>query len=360
MLRHNSYKAGKSIQQLQEEYGINDVIKLASNENPLGSSPNSLEAARTALNDTKFYPNGKVKLKCALSAHYDIPQSQLIIGNGSEAVLSEIINTLLSPGHTAIMPQYTFALIPLLIKNKSITVKSIPNRNFQPDIERLIGAIDDRCGAVFIVNPNNPTNSIIDQDQLVHLLENTPDNVPVIVDEAYFEYVTFQGYPDTLRLLRHYPNLIIVRTFSKMYGLAGLRVGYAMTSEQLANKINNNKLPFDVNSVAAEAAVEALKDSYHKSVSLQTTNIGRKQIITALQAQQLSILPGDTNFITIHVGQRADMLYRDLLKHGIIVKSLEDYGLYEYIRVTIGTQRQNDAFLKALDECLYNEYLSAS
>jgi histidinol-phosphate aminotransferase len=344
------YQPGKPIEEVERELGITSAIKLASNENPLGASPLAMIAAQHALLKSHFYPDGgSYNLKQALSTFLQVNPTQLTIGNGSENVLEIIIKSYLNKDNAAVISQYAFLTIPLLIKSYGAEIICVPADNFRHDINKMIAAVTENTSLLFIVNPNNPTGTYTSNDELIHLLESIPSRVLVIIDEAYNEYINQDDYPDTLQLLKKYPNLIITRTFSKAYGLAALRLGYAASSPEIAYVLNCARLPFNVNSIAAAAAEAALNDHEHIQKSIALNNEGMQQLEEGLKKLNIDYIPSLGNFITMNVKTSAMDVYQKLLYEGVIVRPLVAYDMPTYIRVTVGTAEQNERFLKEIN-----------
>lgn len=342
------YVAGKPIEELAREQGVTSSIKLASNENPLGMSARVKNALLNAFEAAHIYPDANYyELKNALSTFLNVSTQQITVGNGSENVLELIIKTFLNPTVNVVISQYAFLTIPILLSGYGIPMKTVPASQYAHDIDEMIKAIDDRTRIVFLVNPNNPTGTYINQSSFERLLSALPADVLLVVDEAYYEYMETEDYPDTLAYLTRYPNLIIVRTFSKVYGLAGLRIGYALSSEIIADLLNRARLPFNVNAIAAKAATYALQDQVHVKQSISLNSVGRKQLETGLQTLSIPFISSVCNFITIKM-QDAHNVYNDLLQAGIIVRPLAAYGLENHLRISIGTENENERFLKAL------------
>lgn len=343
------YQPGKPIEELERELGITSAIKLASNENPLGPSPLAIKAAQNVLMKAHFYPDGGCyELKQTLSKFLNVNPDQLTIGNGSENVLEIIAKAYLNEKSSAVVSQYAFITIPLLVKSYGAKLISVPAQNFSHDIPNMIKAIQEDTRIVFVVNPNNPTGTYTNKNDLITLLDSVPAHVLVVVDEAYSEYIDKPDYPNTLELLKKYSNLIITRTFSKVYGLAALRLGFAISSPQIADILNRARLPFNVNSIAAIAAQAALADKDHLSKSIKLNKDGMQQMELALKKMNLEYIPSLGNFITIDVKTNASELYQKLLRQGVIVRPLGAYDMPTFIRVTIGTKEQNERFIEAL------------
>ncbi len=288
------------------------------------------------------------ELKQTLSQFLAIDAKQLTMGNGSENILELIIKSYLSNQDEAVLSEYAFLTIPLLIKSYNGKIIKVPARQYAHDIPAMIKAVTDKTRLIFIVNPNNPTGTYTTSTDLILLLESIPSNVMVVIDEAYYEYIETPDYPNTLSLLTTYPNLIVTRTFSKVYGLAALRLGYAVSCMEVADILNRARLPFNVNAVAAIAARAALHDRDHIARTIQMNKEGMLQYEEAFKKMGLEYIPSLGNFVTINVKQNAMVLYQKLLHQGVIVRPLAAYDLPSHLRITIGTTEQNERFLKAL------------
>lgn len=346
------YQPGKPIEELERELGIKHSIKLASNENPLGPSPKALIAAQEALLKSHFYPDGgSYELKQTLASFLSVQPNQITVGNGSENVLEIIIKAYLHKECNAVISQYAFLTILLLIQSSGAQAKITPANNFGHDIPSMIQAIDENTRLLFLVNPNNPTGTYTTEKDFQLLMESVPPHVLVIVDEAYVEYIEAIDYPNALAYLNKYPNLIITRSFSKVYGLAALRLGYAISSPEIADILNRARLPFNVNTIAAKAACAAVKDIDHVKKSVAMNREGKQQLQQYLQKMQLSYIPSIGNFISIDVAD-AKAIYQKLLYAGVIVRPLHAYEMIKHIRVTIGTAEQNDRFIAAIKDVL--------
>lgn len=344
-----AYQPGKPIAEVKREYGLKeDPIKLASNENALGPSKLALNAISPALAQIHLYPDGDCyQLKQSLAKAYSISAKQLTIGNGSEHVLELIVKSYLQPGSSAVYSQYAFIVVPLILKAYGINATVTPALNWGHDIDAMINAVDHTTKVLYLVNPNNPTGTYTNENDFVRLMQALPPHVLVVVDEAYKEYMLEQDYPDTLKYLDRYPNLIITRTFSKIYGLAGLRVGYAIASPDITDILHRARAPFSVNLLGAIAAEAALLDKEHVYKTLKMNDEGMKQIVAGLDELQLPYIPSVGNFVCIDVGD-GNKVFEALCKKGVIVRPLLPYNMPQHIRVTIGTLKENKLFLNAL------------
>lgn len=346
------YQAGKPIEELERELKITSAVKLASNENPLGASPHALAAATTAIQQTHIYPDANYfELKKILSEFLAVTPHHITVGNGSENILQIIAKAYIQQHDTAILSQYAFMTIKLILQSLGANIKTIPAEQWGHDINGMINAIDDKTRIVFLVNPNNPTGTYVNSEKFHELIQSVPPYVLLVVDEAYSEYIQQADFPDTLSYLERYPNLIITRTFSKVYGLAGLRIGYALSSPIIADILNRARLPFNVNSIGAKAAIAAIHDQEHVQKSVLLNHQGMKQLEAGLKQLGLSFIPSLGNFITIDVGEGVS-LFQKLLLEGVIIRPLKAYDMPKHIRVTVGTYEQNQRFLTALQKNL--------
>ena len=353
------YLPGKPIGELERELGISNIVKLASNENPLGPSPKALAAIQSAVNELQLYPDGGgFDLKAALAAKLKVGVAQITLGNGSNDVLELVARAFLSVETSALFSQHAFAVYPIVTQAIGATAcvakahDGTRGIRYGHDLEAMASLIDDKTRVIFIANPNNPTGTFLTRDELGGFLRIVPDTALVVVDEAYFEYVNEPNYPNALEWLDEYPNLIVTRTFSKAYGLAGLRVGYAISSPGLADLLNRVRQPFNVNSLALVAAAEALSDDEHLKRTIELNLNGLAMLEEAMGKRGLSNIPSLGNFLTIDVGRNASPVYEALLREGVIVRPIANYGLPNHLRVTVGTESQNQTFLAALDRVL--------
>jgi histidinol-phosphate aminotransferase len=344
------YQPGKPVEELERELGITSSIKLASNENPLGPSPKALLAAQEALANGHIYPDGGCfELKQVLSNFLGMQPEQITFGNGSENILELIVKAYLHKDDTAVISQHAFLTIPILIQSYGAHAHVVPAKNWGHDVPSMIKAIDAKTRVLFLVNPNNPTGTYTNEQDFRLLMDSVPAHVLVVVDEAYSEYIDLADYPDAQKFLTQYPNLVISRTFSKVYGLAAFRLGYAISSPEIADMLNRARLPFNVNAIAAKAGCAALLDQEHVKKTVLLNRQGMLQLKTGLEALGLNYIPSIGNFITVEVGD-AGAVYQQLLLEGIIVRPLKAYEIPSHIRVTIGTKEQNERLLMALQK----------
>jgi histidinol-phosphate aminotransferase len=350
-----AYAPGKPISDVARELGMAeaDIIKLASNENPLGPSPKALAAIQSALSDLALYPDGGgFALKAAISRRFGVKPDQILLGNGSNDVLELAARTFLQPGDSAIYSQHAFAVYPLATQAVGATGIEVPAKDFGNDLDGMLAAIRADTKLIFLANPNNPTGTFVPAASLHAFLKRVPPRVLVLVDEAYGEYLSGEDAYDSVPWLAEFPNLILSRTLSKAFGLAGLRVGFGFAAPALIDLMNRVRQPFNVNHLAMVAAVAALADDEFIEKSRKLNAEGLASLRAAFTQRGIEYLPAYGNFITFRVGPAAGKVFESLLKQGVIVRPIAGYGLPEYLRVTIGTEVQNQRFLAALDTAL--------
>ncbi len=352
------YVPGKPMDALEREYGVSDSIKLASNENPLGPPPAATAALRDAMQDLALYPDGEgYLLKAALAKQLNIDAAQITLGNGSNDILVLAAEAFLDAGCTAVFDQHGFVIYPLSVRATGAVANiapSLPADSAQQplghDPNELWAAVDDKTRLLFIANPNNPTGTWLSHQQIRELLIALPGDIIVVLDEAYAEYVTDPNYADGLSLLAEFPQLLVTRTFSKIYGLAGLRIGYGISHPALAELLNRIRQPFNTSSLAQAAAVAALGDEAHVSRSREMNAQGRDTLRAELSRLGYQIIPSQGNFLLVRIGAEALELYEYLLRAGIIVRPVANYGLPEYLRITVGLPEQNEQLLNVVGE----------
>jgi histidinol-phosphate aminotransferase len=348
------YQPGKPISELAREIELKEesIVKLASNENPLGASPKALAAMRAALDDVARYPDGNgFELRTALAKMYGVAAERIVLGNGSNDLLEMAARAFLAPGASAVYSQHAFAVYPLATQATGAAGIEVPARDFGHDLDAMARAVRGDTRVVFVANPNNPTGTWLAPDAMHAFLRKLPADVLLVLDEAYYEYLDPGLLGDSLGWLEQFPNLVISRTFSKAYGLAGLRVGFALAHPQVAGLMNRVRQPFNVSSIAQAAAVAALADQdfVHKSRALNAQ--GMQALTTDFKRRGLSWIPSYANFVSFKVPKTAEVFQR-LLRHGVIVRPIAGYGMPEYLRVTVGTGAENARFLAALDAVL--------
>jgi histidinol-phosphate aminotransferase len=346
------YQPGKPITELAREMGIpvEKILKLASNENPLGMSPKAKMAVEAAIGGIERYPDqfeliAKVAERCGLG------QNQVVLGNGSNDVLDLIARVFLAPGRSAVFAQHAFAVYPLATLSTGAELIATPAKHYGHDLDAMHAAIRPDTRIVWIANPNNPTGNFLPYPEVRAFLEAVPPDVVVVLDEAYNEYLPPAERVDTADWIMDFQNLVITRTFSKIFGLAGLRVGYALASAEIADLMNRVRQPFNVNNLAIAAAVAALDDHLFVAESYELNRRGMEQLVAGLKRLGLEHIPSHGNFVTFKAGDGA-AVNQKLLKQGVIVRPIGGYGLPEWLRVTIGTEPENARFLEALEKAL--------
>jgi len=352
------YQAGKPIEELAREFGLDaaTIIKLASNENPLGIPASAREAMSGVLSGLGRYPDANgFELKAALSRHYGVPAAWITLGNGSNDLLELVSLALLSAGDAVVYSQHAFAVYRLATQARGARHVAVPARDFGHDLTAMLAAVDDETRLVFIANPNNPTGTFIAGQDIADFLQGMQlahgERVTVVLDEAYNEFLEPGRRFDSARLVEQYPNLIVTRTFSKAYGLAGLRVGFALAQPRLTDLLNRVRQPFNVNSLAQAAALAALEDTAFLEESYRVNCEGRAYLQEAFETLGLDYVPSHGNFVLVHVGDAA-AVHQALLRRGIIVRPVAADGLPGHLRVSVGLAHENRAFVKALTEIL--------
>ncbi|MDP2748608.1 histidinol-phosphate transaminase [Pseudomonas sp.] len=349
------YVPGKPVDELARELDLDpaSIVKLASNENPLGPSPKALEAIRGELTELTRYPDGNgFELKSRLAARCGVQINQVTLGNGSNDILDLVARAYLAPGLNAVFSQYAFAVYPISTQAVGAQGKVVPAKDHGHDLEAMLAAIDENTRVVFIANPNNPTGTWFGPDALERFLARVPGSVLVVLDEAYIEFAEGDELPDGLKYLARYDNLLVSRTFSKAYGLAALRVGYALSSAQIADVLNRVRQPFNVNSLALAAACAALDDADYLAQSRQLNDAGMVQLEAGLRELGLSWIPSKGNFIAVNFGRDTAAINQALLRAGVIVRPVAGYGMPNFLRVSIGLSAENARFLDALAKVL--------
>jgi len=352
------YLPGKPVAELEREYGITDAVKLASNENPFGPSPLALAAAREVLEDLSRYPEGSGWLLAGrLAGLHGLERDSVTLGNGSNDVLDIIARVFLTPAHEAVFSQYAFAVYPIAVQAAGAKARIAPAHDgskgpaYGHDLDAMYALVGPDTRLVFIANPNNPTGTWLESNALEAFISSLPAHVMVVVDEAYFEYVDKPGYPDASAWLQRFPNLIVTRTFSKAYGLAGLRVGYALSHPDVADLLNRVRQPFNVNMVAQAAALAALDDSEYLQHVVQRNREGMQQLLAGFGSLGLQYIESAGNFLAVETG-RGLQRYEALLQRGVIVRPIANYGMPDHLRVTVGRADENARLLAALEQVL--------
>jgi histidinol-phosphate aminotransferase len=346
------YQAGKPIEEVRRQFGLRDIIKLASNENPLGASPRVRLAIKKALDKINRYPEGGCfYLRRALSRKLKLSPELFIFGNGSDELIDIIIKTFVEEDENIITADVTFLEYQILAKVLGRQLIKVPLKNFSYDLPAMLRKINDKTKVIFIANPNNPTGTYVSKSQLDEFINKVPRGVIVVVDEAYDIFVDASDFPKSLKYLKR-KNVILLKTFSKTYGLAGLRIGYALASKQLISYMERVRLPFNVNSLAQVAAVAALEDKTFLNRTKKTILQGRDYLYQQLGKLGLDFVPSVANFILIDLGRDGRVICKNMFKFGIIARDMRQYGLNNFIRVTVGTFSENNKFIEVLKRTL--------
>jgi histidinol-phosphate aminotransferase len=348
------YIAGKPIEELAREFGLDAarIVKLASNENPLGMPASAQRALLAAVSELARYPDSNAfALKAALAQRLDVPAEWLTLGNGSNDILELAAGAFLGPGRSCVYAQHSFAVYALATQARGGRAIVVPARDYGHDLEAMRAAIAPDTRLMYLANPNNPTGTFVTADRMETFLARVPADVVVVLDEAYNEYLAPELRADSTAWVRRYPNLLISRTFSKVYGLAGLRIGYGVAQPELTDLLNRVRHPFNVNSLAQAAALAALNDAEFLTRSYEVNRSGMAQLTAGFDALNLRCVPSYGNFVLVQVGPAAQV-YQELLKRGVIVRPVANYGLPEWLRVTIGLPEENETFLAALPAAL--------
>lgn len=344
------YQAGKPISELAREYGLNesDIVKLASNENPLGMPDSARQAMLAAAAELGRYPDANgFELKAAISKKYGVPADWITLGNGSNDILEIAAHAFLQPGESAVYSQYSFAVYALATHAVGARALVVPARDYGHDLEAMLAAVVADTRLVFIANPNNPTGTFLEPAAIASFLRRVPERVVVVLDEAYNDYLEPEHRFDSTRWVREHPNLLLSRTLSKAYGLAGLRLGFGLAQPELTDLLNRIRQPFNTNSLAQAAAIAALGDEAFLQRSYEVNRDGLKQLQTGCAALGLRFIPSFGNFVLVHVGNAA-AVYESLLRQGVIVRPVGGYGLPEWLRISVGLAQENDRLLAAL------------
>ncbi len=344
------------MEELERELGLSGIVKLASNESPVGPGPAALAAVAECTKSIARYPDGNgFALKQALAAHHRVTPESITLGNGSNDVLELITRGFVTSDNEVVFSQHAFAVYPLVTQAVGARAVVTPAKNFGHDLGAMAAAITPKTRVVFIANPNNPTGTWLPAKAIASFLASVPEQVLVVVDEAYFEYVDEPTYETFIPRIGKHRNLIVTRTFSKAYGLAGLRVGYSVSDPQVADVLNRVRQPFNVNAVALAAAEAALGDRAHLEKSVKVNRSGMKKLAAAFDQMGIEHIPSAGNFIAAHMPRPGAEIFSDLLKEGVIVRPIAEYEMPDFIRVTVGTDYENDRFIEALRKVIGKE-----
>ena len=355
----NPYQPGKPVSELEREYGVTGIIKLASNENPLGPGPKAVAAMHAAMSELARYPDANgFELKRAIATRHGVSAELITLGNGSNDVLVMLAESFLQPGTEAVFSELAFAVYPIVTRAAGASASVAPANPWehaQPlghDLEAMAARVSERTRLVFIANPNNPTGTWLEADALAAFMDGVPADVLVVVDEAYSEYLDRPEYPDCTQWLDRYPNLVVTRTFSKAFGLAGLRIGYALSNPEVADILNRVRQPFNVGLLAQVAAVATLGDDDHLSASVRLNNTELARVTEAMVDLGLRHVPSVCNFVLVDLGREAGPVYEAMLRRAVIVRPVANYGLNDCLRISIGTPQENSRMIEALAAAL--------
>ncbi|MFH1665037.1 MAG: histidinol-phosphate transaminase [Candidatus Omnitrophota bacterium] len=349
------YKPGKPIEEVERELGLKNVIKLASNENAMGPSPGAVEAIRTGAKNVARYPEGGCfGLRKALSGKLGISGENIVFGNGSDEIIILALRAFLNPGEEVIIADPTFAVYRIASAIEGGVVRSAGRREaYRYDVDAILGMVTSGTKIIFLANPDNPTGSYMGAGDMEKLVNKIPPDVLLFLDEAYYEYAAGGDYPETLGLIeRKDRNVIIARTFSKAYALAGLRVGYGIARKDIAQVLNKVREPFNVNSLAQAAAIAALKDTAHLNAALDLVRREKKRFYERFDSLGIGYVPSSTNFILLDTGRDSKKVFEYLLHRGVVVREMSAWRLDGFIRVTIGLEKENDVFFEAFAEAM--------
>ncbi len=347
------YIAGKPIEETKRHLGLKRVVKLASNENPFGASPKAISAMKRCLSGINRYPDSQgYYLKKRLARHFKLEPENFVLGNGSDELIDLLIKTLVEPDESIVTSEGTFLEYEIVSAANDRRVKKAPLRYFKYDLGAILKLVDKKTKLIFISNPNNPTGTYLTKYEVAEFLNALPERVVVVFDEAYDTFIDVDDYPDSLSYLRRKKNVVILKTFSKAYGLAGLRVGYLIANAELVHFIERVRQPFNVNILAQAAGLAAMEDKKFLKKTRRLTLRGKNFIYDELSSMGLGFLPSETNFILIDTGKDGVEVFKSMLKFGVIVRDMKQYGLKNFIRVTIGTQKENERFVCVLRKVL--------
>ena len=343
------YEPGKPIEDLERELGIKNAVKLASNENPAGPSPRVLQSIENILKNTHRYPDGNAtKLKEVIGRKFSVKPNQVTIGNGSNDIIEFIARSFLGTDDSAIYSEHAFAVYPLVVKAVGAEGIEVPAKNFSHDLDAMLDSIKSNTKIIFIANPNNPTGSFIGRAEILKFLDKVPEDIIVLLDQAYFDYSSFEDSDVDFDILNNYPNLVMSRSFSKAYGLAGFRIGYSVSSEDIANYLNRVRQPFNANSLALFAAEQAIEDEEFMKECLQLNLEQKKVLYKGLESLGFHCLPSKGNFISFDCKEDSTGLFNRLLSQGVIVRTLGVYKMPNFLRVSVGMPEENLIFLEKL------------
>lgn len=355
-----AYKPGKPMEEVKREFGLSEVVKLASNENPFGCSPKVTAFLKEDNTNHAIYPDGYAQnIRTAVANHLNVKESQLIFGNGSDDLIAIISRSLLYPGVNTVMADLSFSQYWHNAEIEGAEIRRVPMKNGTHDLDAMLEAIDENTSVVWVCNPNNPTGTIVSDAELQAFLKKVPEDVLIVLDEAYIEYVMSPEYQNTLPYVEEYPNLILLRTFSKAYGLASFRVGYGIAQEEVIAKLDPVRAPFNNTVLSQKVGIIALEDQEFIQQCREANAKGKQQYVDFCEKYSLKYCPSETNFIFFEIKADSDVVFNELMKRGFIIRSGNALGKQGYIRVTIGTEEQNATFLRHLEEVLKEQGIFA-
>jgi histidinol-phosphate aminotransferase len=343
------YEAGRSIESVRRQYGLERIAKLASNENPLGASPKAIEAMRQAMTGLNLYPDGGLKLREVLAGEFDLKVDNVIAGSGSEGIMSNIIRAFLCDEDEVLTTEAAFIGFQVLAKSRGVAYRTVPYHDWHYDLPALAGMITDHTKIIYLANPNNPTGTIFTRQQFDQFYGHVPERVLIILDEAYFEYAKDNPkYPDSMHY--RYDNVITLRTFSKIYGLAGVRIGYGFAHDELIRNLLKVKLPFEPSTPAQAAGIAALADKEFLHRSLELNARGIRDLTAGLEEMGLTVIPSEANFVMVPLptAEDATRVFEECLKQGVVIRPLGGFGLPNCIRISTGTDDDNRFCVEAL------------
>ncbi|MDP8265444.1 MAG: histidinol-phosphate transaminase [Candidatus Aceula meridiana] len=353
ILKIKPYVPGKPIEEVKRDLGLKEVCKLASNENPFSPSPKVLKAMQKALKGLNRYPDGSCYyLRKEIAKNLKVKETQLIFGNGSDEVIFQVVRAFVNEGEEIVIAHPTFLMYGIVGQIAGAKIKTIPLKNFRYDLVAMKKAVSKKTKVIFIANPDNPMGTYVTKKELDVFLKGLRKDILVFLDEAYYEFAPKKDYPNSFSLLKKYKNIIVTRTFSKMYGLAGLRIGYGVSSEEVIDILNRVREPFNINSVAQAAAVAALKDQAYYQKAIRLCEKEKQYLYEEFKKFGLSFVKSATNFVVIDVKKDSQKVFQKLLRKGIIVRNMNAWGLKNYIRVTVGKPQENRKFIRSLKEIL--------
>jgi len=350
-----AYVPGKPVEEVKREYGLSEIIKLASNENPLGTSPKALEAMKQAINDCCLYPEGSsIMLRQKVAASFGINEDMVIFGNGADNILLMIAQSFINEGEEVIIGDPTFSVYETVTRIMGGKVVKVPLQGYTHDLPSITEKINEKTKIVFVCNPNNPTGTIVTEEQVERFMDLVPSRCVVVFDEAYAEFVNQQHYPQTIKYIQEQKNVLLVRTFSKIFGLAGVRVGYAVGPKHLIDILRKVVEPFPVNRLAQAGALAALDDTEFVHKVLEVNQKGREYLYEQFSQLDMPYCPSQTNFIFVNLGMDSQYVFKKLLEKGIVIRPGNIWSLPDFARITIGTMEQNEKLIAALTEIKNN------